>query len=215
MPAPPRTYGWFDPSRRSLPIVSSWATRPEPEPEPVRSGADRQTRTCGKFPDTSRRGCLIRRGALATYLWTVTTPDGFTPTPRRSRLVRCSALAWAVVFLLSGLRPAFAAVECPHHLAAGHTADIAYTGQDGERGGRHGHAAHEAGSSSTDPDHDFCTCVGPCHVTGAAPMPAVAWATLPDGSVTAAATATRFHIGVLPGRASYSLPFATAPPRSC
>jgi hypothetical protein len=142
---------------------------------------------------------------------------------RRSRLFRCSALLWALVFVLSGVRPAFAATECPHHVGPAHgSADTA-----AERGATvhaepdatahvHFHHAEPSGEPASVPGshHDLCTCIGPCHAASVAPTPPLASSVLPTAVVYVADAPDAAATNVLPGRASYSLPYATAPPRS-
>jgi hypothetical protein len=138
----------------------------------------------------------------------------FTPSPRHSRLFHCSALLWAVLLLLSGVRPASAAIECPHHAGSEHASgDATLHGDDlhAGHGSDHAHGAGEA-PESDDGSHQ-CLCIGPCQMAGVSPMPAFSSATLAAPVADVAVGIDHFQAGVLPGRASYCLPYATAPPR--
>jgi hypothetical protein len=130
-------------------------------------------------------------------------PDTTPPAVRvRSTRFRCAALLWAVVFVLSGLRPAYAEAECAHHLAVAGAQTAAEAHGDHVHGGdahsveHAGHAAHhQHGGASTErphsgADHDVCTCIGPCHVAGAVLLPEVGWtaAAPPEVAVDRAAT---------------------------
>jgi hypothetical protein len=153
----------------------------------------------------------------------MTAANPSIPLQRRSRLFRCSALLWAVLFVLSGVRPAFAATECPHHVGSAHgSADTAAErgatvhAEPGAAGHVHFHHAEPSGEPASEPGshHDLCTCIGPCHAASIAPMPAPASSLLPTAVACVAEAPDAAATYVLPGRASYSLPYATAPPRS-
>jgi hypothetical protein len=124
-----------------------------------------------------------------------------------------------VVFVLSGTVDAFASAACAHHrgAAAPHGAAIASYGA--EPAGHPHSDCHQPAENATaeapeDPHHEGCTCLGPCHAAGHAPLPAG-----PEVAVTldqaALSPLPLAQVGaVLPGRPSFTLPFATAPPRS-
>jgi hypothetical protein len=139
---------------------------------------------------------------------------------RRTRLFRRSALVWAVVFTLFGVRSAYADAECSHH--TGHAAHAATgaeqsaTPHDHAPGGSgHGHHAAESVPDGTpEEEHDAapCLCIEACHLAGvhslagsiqnAPRLPEVARRDVP------LATAARRDAV----RAPFVLPFATAPP---
>jgi hypothetical protein len=129
---------------------------------------------------------------------------------RRSALFRCSALAWAVVFLLSGTRDAVAQVECAHHsgVAAEH----------GAAGALHGtsHAGHAAEHGDSDPDPEVpghpCTCVGPCQAAAAAALPTPGWTAVAPAVVSRTAPPVFRGGTLLPARAPFVLPYPNAPP---
>lgn len=126
--------------------------------------------------------------------------------PLRSRL---TALAAALLFLLSGAGDVLGAHPCAHHdaLAPGHAADAT--------GAHHAHHAHDAGAPAP-AEHDGapCSCAGTCSAAAGVAMPRAPETTFAPPAVASAAPAYADHAR-LPGRLlPYLLPYAQAPPRA-
>jgi hypothetical protein len=149
------------------------------------------------------------------------------PASRHSRLFRCSALVWAVVFVLSGVMDAFAEFDCPHHVAAAVAGEGHHAAADADEHGCHGkdrpgavagegpadaHVHVGSGDGGEEGHRHLCTCTGPCHASGTTAVPLASAAADHPVLLGPATILPGEAGGELPGRAAYLLPFATAPP---